>query len=233
MRHRAAEINPCLPERGPTRPRAGSSRRAARRRARPAAAARVTSSARSPSNLTGERTVRKRPIVGCSVSTNSCRCLRLRIVGHLGGRVHRRVRHVVRLEAPAPFVALAAREDRAEHLDQRPPGSRCAPRASRSAGRRTGSAARSRSPGPARTSPATTCAARSTCRRRTRSTYDCDTLGRLYGPITSPTENRCVKASRLKCAIASSIETSTVRPLPVRLRARTARRGCRRPRRSR
>ena len=41
----------------------------------PSSGGAVTSSARSPSNETGERTVRKRPIVGCSVSTKSCRCL--------------------------------------------------------------------------------------------------------------------------------------------------------------
>src|SRR5690606_14439848 len=34
----------------------------------------VTSSGRSPSNETGERTVRKVPTTGCSASTNSCRC---------------------------------------------------------------------------------------------------------------------------------------------------------------
>ena len=53
-------------------------------------------------------------------------------------------------------------------------------------------------------------------------TYDCDTRGRLYGPITSPSWKKWVKASMLKCAIASSIETSTVRPAPVRPRSTSA-----------
>ena len=54
------------------------------------------------------------------------------------------------------------------------------------------------------------------------STYDCETRGRLYGPITSSTWKKWVKASRLKCAIASSIDTSTVRPTPVRPRSISA-----------
>ena len=54
------------------------------------------------------------------------------------------------------------------------------------------------------------------------STYDCETRGRLYGPITSSTWKKWVKASRLKCVIASSIETSTVRPTPVRPRSISA-----------
>src|SRR6187200_1156559 len=44
--------------------------------------------------------------------------LGLRVVRHLGGRVHRRVWDVVGLEAPAPLVAVALHEDRAKHLDQ-------------------------------------------------------------------------------------------------------------------
>lgn len=47
------------------------------------------------------------------------------------------------------------------------------------------------------------------------STYGCDTLGRLYGPITSLTENRWVNASRLKCDMASNIDSSTLRAVPV------------------
>jgi hypothetical protein len=49
------------------------------------------------------------------------------------------------------------------------------------------------------------------------STYDCDTLGRLNGPITSLAENRCWKASRLKCVMASNIDSSTLRAVPVLL----------------
>ena len=38
---------------------------------------------------------------------------------------------------------------------------------------------------------------------------------RLNGPMTSLAENRCVNASRLKCVMASNIDTSTLRPTPV------------------
>ena len=78
-----------------------------------------TSSARSPSNETGERTVLKSPITGCSAEAVSCRCTACGSSERLAGVVHRRVRHVEPLEPLAPFGARALRERCAEQLDQR------------------------------------------------------------------------------------------------------------------
>ena len=116
--------------------------------------------------------------------------------------------------AAAPLGAGAPHEVVAEHLDQLFLVRRCGPRGSRSAGRRTGRAARSRCARPCQNFSGDDMCSAIHLPSAHGITYDCDTLGRLYGPITSSAREQCVKASRLKCAIASSIETSTVRPLP-------------------
>ena len=122
----------------------------------------------------------------------------------------------------APLVARPRARSARRAARSALPGCRCAPRAWRSAGPRTGRAARSPSARPCQNFSGDDMCSAIHLPSAHRSTYDCDTLGRLYGPITSPTWKKCVKASRLKCAIASSIDTSTVRPTPVRLRSNSA-----------
>ena len=182
-----------------------------------------TSSARSPSNDTGERTVRNRPITGCVAEVVSCRCFAcgsssaslVSYIGEFGtSSACSRAHHSARGRAPE---ALAEQRDqRLLVLDAGLAAWRSAGRANRS-GRSI--ALRQALPELLR---------RRHVQRdplavaRTRARTTARRCGRLYGPITSSTWKKWVKASRLKCAIASSIETSTVRPTPVRPRSISA-----------
>ncbi len=137
----------------------------------------------------------------------------LRVLGHFVGVVHRRVRHVERLQATAPLGAVAAAKQRAQQFDQRFLVRRCAPRGWRSARRRTASG---RSIAVAR--PCQNFSGDDMCSAiHLPSAQSQHVRLRHAGPAVrahhlAGRRTGAVKASRLKCVMASNIETSTVRP---------------------
>ena len=183
-----------------------------------------TSSARSPSNETGERTVRNRPITGCVAEAVSSQVPRLRIFERFAGVVHRRMRHVLALQALRTTRRAARRLKRSpSSCDQRLLVLDAGVAGREARRRRTGRAARSRRARPCQNfSGDDMCSAIHLPSAHSQHVRLRDAAAGCTGPSPRSTWKKWVKASRLKCAIASSIETSTVRPTPVRPRSNSA-----------
>ena len=96
----------------------------------PSSGGAVTSSARSPSKETGERTVRNLPVTGCVGLDEHLQVARLRILRHFGRGVHRRVRHVLGQQPRAPVGAVAQSGRSGPSPPSSPPGCGCARRGS-------------------------------------------------------------------------------------------------------